>query len=262
MEIYAEAFFLYNFLIDAFLLYTTGKILKLKINGGLIVASFFGVWYSIFVQVLQYKFIGVFPLRFLALYIMICFSFKVSTFVRLKAMGVFLLVSLMFCGVLVCANCLIGGGVAVIDGYPVFLTGYSLLFTCMFISLIFGGFGVKSLIKKFTLRDMHKELKITFNDKTEIFDALVDTGNNVYDYVNKCPVILINKEKAHFENCSVHLIEISTVNQSSSLLCLTPTKVEIDGKRYKATVGICKEKLAGCEALIGANMLVSEGEYV
>ncbi len=260
--IYIDVFFAYNFLIDAFLLYITGKLLKLKMSLRVVAGSVFGGVYSSFALIDGFAFMGIFPLRLVFLYFMLCLSYNGNYITHLKASGVFLLNSFIFCGILLAFSLMRGGDYILIDNAPVFLSGYSLLFACMLICVFFCGVFLKFLIKRFALRDMYKVVEAEFNGRRVSLNALVDTGHNLFDYKNMCHVMLVNRENVDLSEKKVHTIEISTVNGCRGLLCLEPQNVEIDKKNYRVTVGIADEKIAGYDALLSANMFVPEGEYV
>ena len=256
--IYIDVFFAYNFLIDAFLIYVTGKILKIRPTFKIVAGALAGGIYSSLALIKGFGFLSAFPLRLAVLYFMMFLSFNGKRLTNFKACGVFLLSSFVFCGIMLA----FGGDFVIVDNSPVFVKGYSLTLICMLICSFFGVCLIKYVIKKLALRDIYKEIKIPFNGKIQVLNALVDTGHNLFDYENKCPVILINREKADFDKGKVHIIEISTVNGKGSLLCLSPRNVEIEGKKYRATIGISNEKIMGYDALLSANMFIWEADYV
>ena len=130
--VYIDVFFAYNFLIDAFLLYVTGKLLKRKITFKIVTGALVGALYSSFCMI--FEFLSLLPLRFLFLYFMIKLSFKGSV---VKSAGVFFLISFAFCGLLLSLSFMLGGNYIILDGSPIFVSGYALLFFCMFIFLFF-----------------------------------------------------------------------------------------------------------------------------
>ncbi len=251
--IYADVLVFYNFIIDLFLLYVTAKIIKAVVNFRIILSALIGAVYSFFSL---FFIVSLFPVRLFVLYFMIIICFKGRFKEHLKAMGMFLVVSFILCGVLLSLNLMIGKGYSVIDGYPIFLSGNILLITSVTLTFFFCVTGIKYAIKKYALSDMYKMVKITFNKKTVTLNALVDTGNNVYDYLNNRPVIFVNKEFIEYEGCKIHTIDISTLNGGSRVLCITPKSVEIDGKVYKATIGISNERIYDYDAILGTEMFL------
>ena len=255
--VYIDVFFVYNFLIDAFLLYVTGKLLKRRITFKIALGAMAGALYSSLCMVIEI--FSLLPLRLLILYLMIKLSFKGST---LKLAGVFFLVSFAFCGLLLSLSFMLGGNYIILDGSPIFVSGYALLLFCMFVFLLFAFLTVKYLIKKLTLREICKEVEITRGGKKVVLNALVDTGLNLFDYENKCPVILVNEEKIDLSVEEIRTMGISTVSGEDFLLCVNPEIIEIEKKKYRVTPAIPKEKITGYDALLNADLFISEAEYV
>ncbi len=260
MVVYIDVFFLYNFLIDGFLLYVTGKAVKVKTGARIAIGALVGGLYSAFAIIKGFELLGTFPIRLLVLFLMVFFSFRGGFLHCLKLSGVFVLNSFLFCGIMIFSSFLLGGDYIIVDNSPVFVSGYLLLFLSLLICLFFGAVTLRFLIKRITLRDIYKKVKISFGEKEVVLNAFVDTGNNLFDFENLCPVMLVNSEKVDLAGSRLHTMEISTVKGRGSLLCLEPRTVEIEKKNYKVTIGVPEEKIFGYDALLGANMFISE-EY-
>lgn len=87
------------------------------------------------------------------------------------------------------------------------------------------------------------EVIIYYKDKKYKFNALLDTGNKIYDQYKKRPVSLIYSKSIKFDYTNGILVPIETANKKSMLKCIKIGKVEIDGKEYNdILIGLSEKK--------------------
>ena len=194
--IYADVVFLMNFCMDFLALFAAGKILGLKLSvGRLSLSSAIGALYCIFTFMYDADKIFVPEMIInIAVSVLMCFiAFKIDSL--LKFTKIFL--------IFYSACFMLGGGIealsylsglvrteaadgAVVSGAPPVQVIVLLAVICTFV-IIFAG----SLFKR---RSEIKETKIIigFLGKEVTVNAIVDSGNLLYDPISSLPVIIVN----------------------------------------------------------------------
>lgn len=102
------------------------------------------------------------------------------------------------------------------------------------------------------------KVDIIYNKKKYRFNAVLDTGNRLYDPYKKRPVVIVNtnKIKLNYENSI--LVPYHTTSGNSILKCVLVDELIIDGKVLnKVLVGISKEKfhIEGIDMLLHNDLI-------
>ena len=80
---------------------------------------------------------------------------------------------------------------------------------------------------------------INYHGKRYTFNALLDTGNNLYDQYKKRPISLIYTNKIKFNYEDGLLVPIDTANKASLLKCIIVDRLIVDNKIIKnAVIGL------------------------
>ena len=81
-------------------------------------------------------------------------------------------------------------------------------------------------------KDVYKVI-IVINDKKYSFNAIMDTGNNLYDQYKRRPISLIYNKKIKYDYERGILVPIETANKKSILKCIKVDEIIIENKRIK-----------------------------
>lgn len=101
MIVYADVFFIENFIVNLFLLSVTMRCLKHKSPFFLLLtAAFIGAIYSFVMIIPKLNFLAIMPFELLTAYLMIRVSYGKTTFINmLKVLGAFLMLTLTLSGI-------------------------------------------------------------------------------------------------------------------------------------------------------------------
>lgn len=230
MLIYLDLLFILNFWIDLLLLIVTNMILKMKVKyNRLFLSSLIG-GLSTFTIFFKTKII-LFILKILICILMQLILNGYSSIKQLfENVFYFYLTSIILAGTLYLFD---------IDKLSI-KENYILLIIVTPIIL----FVYKTKIKKIEYHYKDKyEVMIYYNNKKYKFNALLDTGNKIYDQYKKRPISLIYSKNIKFDYNNGILVPIETANKKSILKCIKVEKVEIDGKEYKnILIGLSDKK--------------------
>lgn len=165
------------------------------------------------------------------------------------------------------SSIILGGGVYLLDiqfnykndGLIFINSGFSLNFLVLLIVSPFILCGYIRSIKK--LKNNYSScymVDVIYKDKLYKFNAMVDTGNRLYDPYKKRPVVIAysNKIKLDYENSI--LVPIHTANGNSILKCVEVDKLIINGKViFKVLLGIIKEdfNIEGIDMLLHNDLI-------
>lgn len=230
MLIYLDLLFFLNWWIDFLLLITTNIILKQSINKKrTIIASFFGAL-STFTFFINNDSI------LIMLKIIICFIMQLimNGYKGMKTISenvfYFYLSSVILAGFIYLFQ---------IEKTSI-KEKYLLLFLITPIILYLSNRKIKKIESYY--KEIY-EVVIIYNKKQYKFNALLDTGNNLYDQYKRRPISLIYSNKIKFDYNNGLLVPIETANKKSLLKCIKVDKMIIDDKEYKnAIIGLSNNK--------------------
>lgn len=198
VTIYLDVILLENMCMNYIILFTTGIILKTKINQiRIILASLLGGVYAIFSFAPIIEVYSNFIFKILLSITMIYIAFNAKNMkLLLKEIILFYLISFAFGG---CAFCLLyfikPQDILMRNGY---LTGtYPIKIALLggIVGFIIVNIAFKMVKGKISKKDMFCEIEILFKDKSALIKAMIDTGNMLKDPISGMPVIVVEKGK-------------------------------------------------------------------
>lgn len=162
---------------------------------------------------------------------------------------------------------ILGGGIYLLDiqlnyknsGLLFINSGFSLNFIVLLISSPFILYMyIKSVRHIKRNHSNFYKVDIIYNNRKYKFNAVLDTGNRLYDPYKKRPIVIVNtnKIKLNYENSI--LVPYHTASGNSILKCVLVDKLIIDGKVLnKVLVGISKEKfyIEGVDMLLHNDLI-------
>lgn len=255
MVIYLDIFFLENFIINLFLLYTTVQTLKIKINMfNAVLASIFGSIYSILAIYDKFSFISYVPFKLIAALIMIVILMHKKNFLfNFKAMIIFILYSMVLAGLCMFIE-LNKGSKLVINFKGV---SYKILFCALMLMYI----AIHRIVVYVKDRKNSIELIYDVEIVTDKFKknvrAFLDTGNELREPATNLPVMIV--EKSLFKN----------INIDEKEKFIIPYKVvngvcgKMEGFRPKSVKIYKNNKIEDCEVIVAfcENKLSKINEY-
>ena len=230
MLIYVDLLFILNLWIDFLLLITTNIILKYKVSyKRIFISSLFGA-FSTFLIVINNKVL----LFVLKIIIGILMQLIVNGYKGIKTLienaFYFYLVSIILAGTLYLFK---------LDSMNM-KENYFLLLISTPIILYINNKKIKKLDNYY--KDIYK-VTIIYKKNKYIFNALLDTGNRLYDQYKKRPISLIYTEKIKCDYSELILVPIETANKKSILKCIKVEKIIIDNKEIRnAIIGLSDKK--------------------
>ena len=231
MYIYLDVIFFLNLWIDFLLLIVTNLILKYKISyKRALFSSIIGACstFTIFIK----NDVLLFCIKILVCAIMqlIVNGYK-GLHSLIENIFYFYLVSIILSGTLYLFN---------IDNINI-KEKYLLLFIFTPIILYISKKQIKKLDSYY--KDIY-EVIIVYKNKKYYFNALLDTGNNLYDQYKKRPISIVYSNKLKFDYKNGILVPIETANEKSILKCIKVDKIIVENKEIKnPIIGLSDRKI-------------------
>lgn len=201
LTVYIDVLFAVNFIINYILLSTTARVARLGASHWrLALGALFGALYAVFMFFPPLKFIYsalaklLFSLGLIAITFGVC---KIRLF--LKVLGVFYIITLSFGGAALAIIYYSGVGAAlgavISNGILYFnLPWQTLLFAILAASLVLR-FVWRAYQSKTAKDNLYARVIISFSGEQAELDALIDTGNELYDPLSNYPVIVAEYQK-------------------------------------------------------------------
>lgn len=199
MIIYLDIFFLENFIINLFLLYTTVQTLKIKINMlNAVLASVFGSIYSILAMYDKFSFIAYIPFKLTAALIMIIILIrKKNVLFNLKAMIIFILYSMVLAGM--CMFIELNKGTKIVINFKG--VSYKILFCALMLMYIVIHRIVVCVKDRKNTIELIYDVEIVTDKSSKKVRAFLDTGNELREPATNLPVMIV--EKSLFKNINI-----------------------------------------------------------
>lgn len=185
MTIYLDYIFIENFIIDYILLKETSQIARSKIsNKKAILAAIIASCYVVFMMYLKIKEFNYVFCKVLLVIVMVYVAFKPKEMIEyVKITALFFLISIINVGCLiVITNLLNMQTLGLLLKLVVYIGSFVL-------GNFFANYMWKIYKREIKNNDLIYDVKLNLNGKTYKYKAFLDTGNNVYSYTNKLPVI-------------------------------------------------------------------------
>lgn len=196
MVIYVDVVFIENFIINLFLLYITGQTLKEQIKfKRLILSSFIGAGYVIFILYFQFKFLSFLWFKILLAFIMtlICY-FNKNFIYNLKCLLIFIFYSIFLAGMCLFLQ-FCKDGVFLEGGTFLNNFSYKKLMLALMIIYIFINRIVEYVKDKKFLKSLIYNVEIVTKQYDKCIKAFLDTGNELREPVTNLPVLIVEKNK-------------------------------------------------------------------
>lgn len=239
---YIELFLLDNIIMNAIILKLAALICSKSIRFlRLILASLFGAVYAYLS--LWFPLLMMLPFKLVS---MIALSFAINTKERnerIRACIALFVSSMAVGGAALLVAEVLGGGYydgAVIASEPMRFVLLSIIAALVLLRLF------KRL--KVMKRAPKMCLEIKHGEKTLMLEAMLDSGNGVYDPVTLLPVIIIYMKE--MENEANIPVPVVSANEKSIMYAFKPDEIKLDGESVDALVGISKLPIKGCDALV------------
>ena len=231
MYIYLDVIFFLNLWIDFLLIITTNLILKYKISyKKVFLASFVGACstFTIFIKNDILLFLA--KILFCVIIQIIANGFK-GMHTLLENIFYFYLISIILSGTFYLLK---------IDEISI-IEKYTLLFIFTPIILYINKKQIKKLDNYY--KDIY-DVIIVYKNKKYFFNALLDTGNNLYDQYKKRPISIVYSNKLKFDYENGLLVPIETANEKSILKCIKVDKIIVDNKEIiNPIIGLSNRKI-------------------
>ena len=165
------------------------------------------------------------------------------------------------------SSVILGGGIYLLDiqfnykneGLLFINSGFSLNFIVLLLISPFIIYGyIKSMKKMKSDYSKFYKVDIVYKNKRYKFNAVIDTGNRLYDPYKNRPIVIASttKIKLGYENSI--LVPLHTASGNSILKCVVVDKMIIDGKVVsKVLLGISNEpfKIEGVDMLLHNDLI-------
>ena len=196
--IYIDIYFLINFTVDLLSIYYSCMLSKLRCGiRRMIIAAAVGGSYAVLFILLFENSVWMYPISFLILTVIVLIvAFRVSFYRKLKYAISYLLFQLLVGGIVYYGYCWLSERITKETANSLGANNKKLLILALLVLL---AFGLIRLICAFFLNaksEISATVEISFGEKTETVEALVDSGNLVKDPLDKSPVMFITFKKA------------------------------------------------------------------
>ncbi|MGI5892738.1 MAG: sigma-E processing peptidase SpoIIGA [Bacillota bacterium] len=188
--IYADVLFFLNFFLDFFILWATGRFLRIKANyPRLLLAAFIGALYGVGIIFpdLSYLYSLILKLAFSLLLLRIAFPYRgFASF--LQCIGAFYLISFAMAGAVLGGSSLLAGSGINIAGTEI-VRWTSLVFALM-MAIVLARKSFLWIKKNWNKENFKVNLEIFAQGHRCFIAALIDTGNDLADPISTNPVIV------------------------------------------------------------------------
>lgn len=250
LEIYLDIVVLENFIIDAFLIKITSKIIRTSVTmKRLLIASLIGGIYTITFCIPLLKVFSTILFQIGVAYFIIAVSFQnYGIKAKIKAVGVFLLLSIVLsgmCYLLVLLQC----NFEIASNFFVVENSVKNIIISL-VLLYFLGDRIVSYFRERTLiSNFRYEIEVEVNNLRYNIKGFLDTGNELREPITNLPCILIEEGLIHdFKktNQNIYLIPYCAIGVKGNLEGIKVDKVMIrrEGERWrevKAIICPCSE---------------------
>ena len=167
-------------------------------------------------------------------------------------------------GLLLCAAGLLGGVVLSLYGATgSLMTAYALGGVC---TLLIAAHAMR--MRRAARRALRVRIVCRYRGETTAFDAMIDSGNTLRDYLTRLPVIVVpeadGRARLHLGDAPLRPIFADTAGGRQMMGVLAPQEIslETDGqrRRVRALVALTPGMKAGAPALVPAALMEPEEE--
>lgn len=260
MEVVIEYVLLDNFIIDALILYLTNKILNIPINfGGVVLSAFFGALFALLSPMIMVGGWVMIVLKLVVAFLMV-FLATFSFYKLFLRFGVFVGLTFLFAGMLIAVcffagvNVLQGTNLIYFSKIPIgALIGLGGVFVVLCVKL------AKSLYSTAKHSKFIYKVCLTINNKTEVLQGFLDSGNTLKTKDNLPIIILQENELKHWFNFDERMsllmghyggikiknpqkIEVCGIGSKTKILVFDADNLQIENRNYAVAVGVDNRK--------------------
>lgn len=253
MIVYADIFFIENFIVNLFLLSVTMKCLKHKYRFSLLsAASCIGGVYSFVLLIPKLKFLASLPFELLTAYLMIRIVYGKTTLINmLKVLIIFLMLTFTLSGI--CFLFSLKQNYYILDGiYKIKKYSIKYIMLGLMIIFVFSDRMIEYIKDKITVNNYIYVMEFEIEGKKYRIKSFLDTGNELKEPVTNLPCILIEKEifsEFNFGNKNIYSIPYNAIGYGGELRGIRVNNIKIKGRdlwyrQVDAIVCPCMEKLS------------------
>ena len=253
MIVYADIFFIENFIVNLFLLSVTMKCLKHKYRFSLLsAASCIGGVYSFVLLIPKLKFLASLPFELLTAYLMIRIVYGKTTLINmLKVLIIFLMLTFTLSGI--CFLFSLKQNYYILDGiYKIKKYSIKYIMLGLMIIFVFSDRMIEYIKDKITVNNYIYVMEFEIEGKKYRIKSFLDTGNELKEPVTNLPCILIEKEifsEFNFGNKNIYEIPYNAIGYGGKLKGIKVNNIKIKGRdlwyrQVDAIVCPCMEKLS------------------
>lgn len=253
MIVYADVFFIENFIVNLFLLSVTMRCLKHKSPFFLLLtAAFIGAIYSFVMIIPKLNFLAIMPFELLTAYLMIRVSYGKTTFINmLKVLGAFLMLTFTLSGICFLfslkQNYYILSGNFKIEKYSIKYIMLALMIIFIFLDRL-----IEYIKDKVAVNSYIYIIEFEIDGRIYSFRSFLDTGNELREPVTNLPCILIEKDLLsmfNFNNQNIYNIPYNAIGYGGNLKGIRINNIKIKGRelwyrQVDAIICPCVEKLS------------------
>ena len=260
MEVVIEYVLLDNFIIDGLILYLTNKILNIPINFGMLcLGAFLGALFALFSPLLMIGGMLMILLKIMVAFLIVFlanFSFY-KIFLRLI---IFTGLTFLFGGMLI-AVCYFAG-VSVLEGVNLVYFSQIPIGALIGIGFIFAVFCVKIAKSLYSTAKYSKfiyRVCLTINNKTEILQGFLDSGNTLKTKDDVPIIVLQENELKHWFNFEERMnllmghyagikiknpqkVDVCGIGGKTKMLVFDADNIKIENRNYAVAVGVDNRK--------------------
>ena len=253
MIVYADVFFIENFIVNLFLLSVTMRCLKHKSPFFLLLtAAFIGAIYSFVMIIPKLNFLAIMPVELLTAYLMIRVSYGKTTFINmLKVLGAFLMLTFTLSGICFLFslkhNYYMLSGNFKIEKYSIKYIMLALMIIFIFLDRL-----IEYIKDKVAVNSYIYIIEFEIDGRIYSFRSFLDTGNELREPVTNLPCILIEKDLLsmfNFNNQNIYNIPYNAIGYGGNLKGIRINNIKIKGRelwyrQVDAIICPCVEKLS------------------
>ena len=231
MLIYLDLLFILNYWIDFLLLITTNMIMKYNINYlRTFISSFVGA-FSTFLIFIDNDYLLIVMKIIICMIMQLIMNGYKGIKTLLENVLYFYFSSIILAGAMYLLNK---------DSFGI-KERYLLLVVCTPLILLLSKKKIKKLNNYY--KDIY-EVKLYYHGQKYLFNALLDTGNNLYDQYKKRPISLVYTTKIKFNYEDGILVPFETANKKSIMKCIIVDKIIVDNKTIRnVVIGLSDKKI-------------------
>lgn len=253
MTIYADVFFIENFIVNVFLLSVTMKCLKHKCSFvNLSIAGCIGGIYSFVLLFDRLRFLASLPFEILAAYLMLRIVYGKTTIINmLKVLIVFLMSTFTLSGI--CFLFSLKQNYYILDGiYRIEKYSIKYIFLGLMIIFISADRIIEYIKDRVTVNNYIYTIEFEIEGRKYSFRSFLDTGNELREPVTNLPCILIEEDLfsgISLNKKNIYEIPYNAIGYGGKLKGIKVNNIKIKGRdlwdrQVDAIVCPCVEKLS------------------